>query len=108
MEKDLNQSNCGLIISILSDPAPKARNLAVEALRHFIQQCKQFISKMCIQLRQGGQKGFTTISERVNISISRLHYLLVFALQKEFKREPTSNQEYMVRIILIITYVLLF
>ena len=53
VEQELDQSNCGLIISILSDPAPKARNLAVEVLRHFIQQCKQFISKVCTQRRSG-------------------------------------------------------
>ena len=94
VEKELDQSNCGLIISILSDPAPKARNLAVEVLRHFIQQCKQFISKVCTQRRSGAN--FISLGESVNISIERLHYLLIFALQKEFKRKPTSNQEIMV------------
>ena len=46
-ESDLDQSNCGLLISILFDPAARARNLAVDVLRHFLQQCKQFISKVC-------------------------------------------------------------
>jgi hypothetical protein len=94
VETDLDQSNCGLIISILSDPAPKARNLAVEVLRHFIQQCKQFISKVCTTRRS--EPNFISLGESVNISIERLHYLLIFALQKEFKRNPSSNQEIMV------------
>jgi len=88
--------HCGLIISILSDPAPKARNLAVEVLRYFIQQCKQFISKVCTQRRAG--PNYISLGESVNISIERLHYLLIFALKKEFKRKPTTNQEIMVRL----------
>ena len=30
--------NSGLLIAILFDPAPRARNLAVDVLRHFVQQ----------------------------------------------------------------------
>ena len=47
------QANCGILLSILFDPAPRARTLAVELLRDFLQQCKQFISKVCETVGSG-------------------------------------------------------
>ena len=91
VEEDLNQGNCGLIVSILWDPAPKARNLAVEVLRHFIHQCKQFIQRCCVMRRSG--LNYTSLGEALTVSIERLHHLLIFALQKEQRMNFHCNQE---------------
>ena len=156
-ESDLDQSNCGLLISILFDPAARARNLAVDVLRHFLQQCKQFISKVCesanpkyskkaekarvrkyysapvvvksnasqndikLAIHQSGMtwvpsailyifgtrwtlivinfnskkvqfnSSFRLLGESVSLSMERLHYLLVFAIEREYKKNFASN-----------------
>ena len=99
VENDLDQANCGLLISILFDPAPRARNLAVEVLRQFLQQCKQFITKVGETSinRHAGSKfvnsSFRLLGQAVNTSMERLHYLLVFAIERELRQKNRSVHE---------------
>ena len=80
-------TNSGLLIAILFDPAPRARNLAVDVLRHFLQQSRQFLTKVGetrrLMTSSAVTSAFRALADGVTLSIERLHKLLVFALERE-------------------------